>query len=94
MVDAVCAATVDRPVAWPDEPAVGLLETLLARRLDDLAYGSGLWIGAVRHRSVGALTVKVLIRRVAGNRDAHSASSPWRAPVVSGLRKMLAPRLR
>jgi mycofactocin glycosyltransferase len=28
---------------------------LLARRLDDLAYGSGLWWGALRHRTLAPL---------------------------------------
>jgi mycofactocin system glycosyltransferase len=37
----------------PDRP--GLPAYLLARRLDDLAYGSGLWWGALRHRTLGPL---------------------------------------
>ena len=28
---------------------------VLARRLDDLAYGGGLWWGAIRHRTSGPL---------------------------------------
>lgn len=41
----------------------GPLGYLLARRLDDLAYGAGLWWGALRHRSLAAL------RPVRPNRD-------------------------
>jgi mycofactocin system glycosyltransferase len=37
----------------PDRP--GLLGYLLARRLDDLAYGGGLWWGALRHRTLEPL---------------------------------------
>src|SRR5690606_15953863 len=33
----------------------GLLGYLVARRLDDLAYGGGLWWGAIRHRTVAPL---------------------------------------
>lgn len=45
--------------AWLDHrkvrPRLGLPPYLLARRLDDLAYGAGLWRGAWRERSVRAL---------------------------------------
>jgi mycofactocin system glycosyltransferase len=37
----------------PDRP--GPLGYLLARRLDDLAYGGGLWWGALRHRTLEPL---------------------------------------
>jgi hypothetical protein len=37
----------------PDRP--GLPGYLLARRLDDLAYGGGLWWGALRHRTIAPL---------------------------------------
>ena len=35
---------------------------LLGRRLDDLAYGAGLWLGAARSRSLQCLTPR-LVRR-------------------------------
>ena len=42
-----------------DEPAVrpplGPLTFLLMKRLDDLAYGAGLWQGVMAHRDLGAL---------------------------------------
>lgn len=41
---------------------VGALEYLAARRLDDLAYGAGLWTGALRARSTRALRPR-LVRR-------------------------------
>jgi hypothetical protein len=34
---------------------VGPVRFAVARRLEDLAYGSGLWIGAVRARDARAL---------------------------------------
>ncbi|GAB89985.1 mycofactocin biosynthesis glycosyltransferase MftF [Gordonia rhizosphera] len=36
-------------------PAMGPLTYTLFRRLDDLAYGAGLWQGALAHRDLGAL---------------------------------------
>ncbi|MFE6511267.1 mycofactocin biosynthesis glycosyltransferase MftF [Nocardioides sp. NPDC057767] len=36
--------------------------TLLGRRLDDLAYGTGLWVGAVERRSVRCLAPRVVRR--------------------------------
>jgi mycofactocin glycosyltransferase len=41
---------------------VGRLGATAARRLDDLAYGGGLWYGALRARSARALRIR-LIRR-------------------------------
>jgi mycofactocin glycosyltransferase len=49
-------AVVEGLVAWvPDRSRVGPVEALAARRLDDLAYGAGLWAGAARARSAAAL---------------------------------------
>lgn len=36
-------------------PAIGPVAYLICRRLDDLAYGAGLWEGVVRQRDLGAL---------------------------------------
>jgi len=41
---------------------MGLIEFAVARRLDDLAYGAGLWWGAVRARSIRALRPVVRVR--------------------------------
>ncbi|WP_107773270.1 mycofactocin biosynthesis glycosyltransferase MftF [Nocardioides sediminis] len=45
-----CVAVTERPA---DGPSLGVL--LVGRRLDDLAYGTGLWWGAVLARSTAAL---------------------------------------
>jgi hypothetical protein len=38
---------------------VGLLTYVLLKRLDDIAYGVGLWTGVVRERHVGALKPQI-----------------------------------
>src|ERR1700712_1192925 len=61
------AAVVDGVVDWAsrngnvDEDAkrVGLLGYLLLKRLDDIAYGLGLWTGVVRERHLGALKPQI-----------------------------------
>ncbi|WP_236830871.1 mycofactocin biosynthesis glycosyltransferase MftF [Blastococcus sp. KM273128] len=40
---------------WPHRRRIGPVRHGLARRLDDLAYGAGLWAGAVRARDLRAL---------------------------------------
>lgn len=59
----VVAAIVDGVVDWmkrndssasPDD-RIGLIEYVLLKRLDDIAYGIGLWSGIVRERDLGAL---------------------------------------
>jgi mycofactocin system glycosyltransferase len=52
----LAAAVVDAAVAWwPVRAAAGPLRFAVARRLEDLAYGAGLWAGAVRARDPRAL---------------------------------------
>src|SRR5690606_36241460 len=52
----LAAATVDAVAAWwPHRDRVGPVRFALARRLDDLAYGTGLWRGAVAAGSPKAL---------------------------------------
>ena len=61
------AAVVDGVVDWAtrngqsdDEvKRVGLLAYLLLKRLDDLAYGLGLWEGVLRERHLGALKPQI-----------------------------------
>jgi mycofactocin system glycosyltransferase len=49
-------ALADAVVAWwPQRAAVDPLRFAAARRLEDLAYGAGLWWGAVHHRQPRAL---------------------------------------
>jgi mycofactocin glycosyltransferase len=50
------AAAADAVLAWwPHRRRVGPVRFAAARRLEDLAYGAGLWAGAVRARSARAL---------------------------------------
>ncbi|WP_448626419.1 mycofactocin biosynthesis glycosyltransferase MftF [Geodermatophilus sp. URMC 64] len=52
----LAAAVGDAAVAWwPHRRAVGPLRFAAARRLEDLAYGAGLWAGALRARDPRAL---------------------------------------
>ena len=61
------AAVVDGVVDWitrngnadDDTKRVGLLTYVLLKRLDDIAYGVGLWTGVVRERNVGALKPQI-----------------------------------
>jgi hypothetical protein len=52
----LAVAVVDALGAWwPQRQRVGPVRFAVARRLEDLAYGAGLWTGAVRERSPKAL---------------------------------------
>ena len=42
-----------------DEHRVGLLSYLMLKRLDDAAYGLGLWTGVLRERHIGALKPQI-----------------------------------
>jgi mycofactocin system glycosyltransferase len=61
------AAVVDGVVDWAtrngnvedDGKRVGLFAYLLLKRLDDIAYGLGLWTGVVRERHLGALKPQI-----------------------------------
>ena len=63
------AAIVDGVVDWAsrrqsaDEDAqpIGLLTYLLLKRVDDLAYGLGLWYGVVRERNIGPLKPQIRV---------------------------------
>ncbi len=53
-------AGVDALIAWvPHRRQVRLVGFILYRRLDDLAYGAGLWWGVARSRRLGALRPKI-----------------------------------
>ncbi|MDH3019455.1 mycofactocin biosynthesis glycosyltransferase MftF [Gordonia alkanivorans] len=60
---AIQVAIVEGVVSWfrdlladpTTPPALGPFRYLLMRRLDDLAYGAGLWQGVIAHRDVEAL---------------------------------------
>ncbi|NYI78385.1 mycofactocin biosynthesis glycosyltransferase MftF [Nocardioides panzhihuensis] len=52
--------------------------TLLGRRLDDLAYGAGLWLGAARSRSVQCLTPRLLRQhRPTPEKKFEKEVQPW-----------------
>lgn len=61
------AAVVDGVVDWAnrdrhtddDAKRVGLVAYLLLKRLDDIAYGLGLWSGVLRERHLGALKPQI-----------------------------------
>jgi mycofactocin system glycosyltransferase len=53
---AAAVAVTDAVLAWwPHRAEVDLPRFAAARRLEDLAYGAGLWAGVLRARSAGAL---------------------------------------
>ncbi|WP_436700515.1 mycofactocin biosynthesis glycosyltransferase MftF [Nocardioides sp. BYT-33-1] len=54
------AVLVDLAVFLHERPGVDPLTAVAARRLDDLAYGSGLWWGALRRRCFRCLAVRWL----------------------------------
>lgn len=60
LIVAVAGAALDHRA---DRPDLDPLRYLIARRLDDLAYGAGLWAGAVRTRSVAALLPSLRLRQ-------------------------------
>ncbi|HJQ04386.1 MAG TPA: mycofactocin biosynthesis glycosyltransferase MftF, partial [Nocardioides sp.] len=60
----VSALVLDLALFLRERTGVHPLVALVARRLDDLAYGSGLWWGAIRARDLGCLRV----RRLRGER--------------------------
>jgi mycofactocin system glycosyltransferase len=63
------AAVVDGVVDWAsrrqaaddDAQPIGLLTYLLLKRIDDLAYGLGLWYGVLRERNVGPLKPQIRV---------------------------------
>ncbi len=59
---AVLASVLVDALVTPVPEGLSRPEAVLARRLDDLAYGSGLWYGALTARSTRALRVRVIWR--------------------------------
>jgi hypothetical protein len=61
------AAVMDGVVDWlsrrdatgEDAEPIGLLTYLLLKRVDDLAYGIGLWCGVLRERNIRALKPQI-----------------------------------
>jgi mycofactocin glycosyltransferase len=65
LVAAVADGVVDwarrRGTADEDAKPIGVLTYLLLKRLDDLAYGLGLWYGVVRERNIGPLKPQIRV---------------------------------
>lgn len=59
---AIVWAEVADVVLTPRPAGLGWSAFLLGRRLDDLAYGAGLWTGALRNRSPRALAPRITLR--------------------------------
>ena len=61
------AAILDGVVDWlsrrrtvdDDTKPIGLVPYLVLKRLDDLAYGVGLWTGVIRERNIGPLKPQI-----------------------------------
>jgi mycofactocin system glycosyltransferase len=77
---AVAAALLEGVADWrrvrPEQP---LLPYIAAHRLDDLAYGAGLWAGAARARTLAPLLPDLGLRRRSRSRqgsDTGTASDP------------------
>ena len=62
LVDLAVDLAVDGPARPRGASRPGVLLRFAGRRLDDLAYGSGLWLGSLRHRTGAALRVRWLGR--------------------------------
>ncbi len=65
LIAAVADGVVDwasrRQSAEEDAKPIGLLTYLILKRLDDLAYGLGLWYGVVRERTIGPLKPQIRV---------------------------------
>lgn len=59
VVDGVADWLTRRGNADDDVKPVGLMPYLVLKRLDDLAYGTGLWTGVLRERHLGALKPQI-----------------------------------
>lgn len=59
IVDGVADWLRRRDAVGQDAEPIGLLTFLLLKRIDDLAYGIGLWYGVVRERNIGALKPQI-----------------------------------
>lgn len=66
---------------WRTRPRLDPVRYVAAHRLDDLAYGAGLWWGAVRQRSVRALLPEL---RGLGRRTPSTGSEPVPSAVPLG----------
>ena len=61
IVDGVVDWASRRQTADDDAQPIGLLTYLLLKRIDDLAYGLGLWYGVFRERNLGPLKPQIRV---------------------------------
>ncbi len=61
VVDGVVDWVARRGLADGDARPIGLVTYLLLKRVDDLAYGLGLWYGVVRERNIGPLKPQIRV---------------------------------
>ena len=59
LLDGVADWLARRNTVVDDGKPLGLVPYLLLKRLDDLAYGAGLWTGVVRERTIGPLKPQI-----------------------------------
>lgn len=69
-----------------------LLRYLLAHRLDDLAYGAGLWRGVLRQRTVAPLLPRVVRRTRPGGRSTAGPPRRRAGPMEHGMYRPTGPR--
>lgn len=65
------AVLVDLVVLLRERDGIGPLTALVAKRLDDLAYGAGLWWGAITRRDLTCLAVRRPAREPNGAATTH-----------------------
>jgi len=73
------AVAVDLVLFLRERPGVGPLTALAGRRLDDLAYGAGLWLGSLRRRDTRCLAVRWVGKH--GSRSAERGGKVASGPV-------------
>ena len=54
----VSAVAIDVAIDRWDPRSLDPVTSFAGRRMDDFAYGGGLWVGALRHRTFGCLAVR------------------------------------
>jgi mycofactocin system glycosyltransferase len=72
----IAAAAIEGLVDyWRSGSRLNPLAHLLIRRLDDMAYGAGLWCGAIRRRTAAPLIPRLAYARGTSGRDRRSTAT-------------------
>lgn len=91
----VVASVVDGLADWRRvRPALDPARYVVARRLDDLGYGAGLWLGCLRSRSFGALVPKLTGLPSIGSRGARGSRGSSGSSGSSGSKMARSTRRR